>query len=203
MIHIMCFDNLPKNFEKDTSDFVLLISVNAKQAVFRDHKRSDATDIMHLIHRFNEFKCFKENLEYFAPKSNDIDLYIKFGGFCFMRKGIEEVYQCSKSVLETLFKYDCVIDEFENNELLDKGSYANAYDKMIFRKMIREKDDSLLTYKLNKKYNSIFKDYIKEADKMTIAEFKKSDFCEKQDLIPTTVAGYEDYIKNLKAQPQK
>lgn len=201
MIHIICFDNIPKGFKFSQKRYAVLVSVSTNNNVFQNGEKSFEPDQAHLVMRFNEFRCFVDTLKYMVPKVEDV--YVKFGGFCFMHNMNKEAFEKAEELLSYLFSQDYIIDEFSNNELLEKSSQRAAYDKLIFRKMLREKDMSILQYSLKKPYTLSKEELVEKFDKMTIAEFKKSDFCEKQDLIPTTVAGYEDYIKNLKVQPQK
>ena len=197
MIHILCFDNIPKNFDFYSKDkYAILVSVSTSNNIVQKDSKSDTLDQAHFVMRFNEFCCFIDTLKYMISKVDDI--YIKFGGLCFMHNMNKEAFEKAEELLRFLFTQNYVVDEFLNNKLLEKSSLRAAYDKLNFRKMLREKDISTLQYCLKKPYTLTVDELVEKLDKLTIEELKKSSFCEKRELVPTTVIGYENYIKNLK-----
>ena len=194
MLHILCFDNIPKGFDFYSKDnYAVLVSVSASNMVIQKNPKSNQA---HFVMRFNEFCCFIDTLKYMVSKVDDI--YIKFGGVCFMYNMNKESFEKAEELLRFLFTQDYVVDEFSNNQLLEKSNLRAAYDKVNFRKMLREKDTSTLQYCLKGPYTLTVDELVEKLDKLTIEELKNSSFCEKRELVPTTVIGYEDYIKSLK-----
>ena len=177
MIHIIIYDDIHlsdlKNLEDydDNKLYALEVSVNAHSDVM-DNNRDRA---LHRLLRFNEFCCFDKNVRLII---NSVDeLYLKYGGLCFLWFNDIDRYKKVEKNIKYLFKFEYKVDEFNSNLLLDRSNTAAAIDKTILRKAFLEKNSDIIYYRPTKELLGMPKDKVMSIiSEMTCKDIMKSPY---------------------------
>lgn len=140
MIHITLFDNvhfsdLKEMKELKDKNYGLLVSVNA-------HADLSERTRLHQALRFNDFCCFNKCVKEFANEMDE--LYLKYGGLCFLWDRDLYRYREVEDNLNFVCQFDYVIDEFGNNDLLNRSSNLAVIDKHILKLVFQEKNPKLI-----------------------------------------------------------
>ena len=147
MVHIMIYDDIHltdlKELNKDTPNklYALQVSVNAHSDVLDNNKDR----ALHRLLRFEEFCCFNKKVKSIVGQVDE--LYLKYGGLCFLWFNNIERYREVEDNIKFLFQHDYIVDEFNNNLLLERPATPAVIDKFIIRQTFLERDLDLLYYR--------------------------------------------------------
>ncbi len=154
MLHLFIYDDI-KFSDINLPKFCFITSVNiTNNAMDKDISESPTSKSpLHKLIRYEEFISFDRKTRRLLKRTPE--LYMKYGGICFMYDGEEEVITRVKNHLELVLKQDYEIDPLHNNILLEKSSQSSLQavaDKMILKAIFKYKDISLLAYGPTKKF---------------------------------------------------
>lgn len=132
MLYIGLFDRLQKEeVLKRSEKFLILSSVNTNTDAIDNAKEWQK---LHRIIRFDQFKCFHENLIHSVDVVNEI--YLKYGGFCFLDDYQEkDRFEFVKNHFSFMLKHkgEFQFDPFKNNLLWKEGSNLRIFDKVLIK----------------------------------------------------------------------
>lgn len=145
LLHICLKDNLTIPVLKELHNnekTALLVSVNAHSDVLKENAKLRE---LHMQIRFNEFTCFDRSLRDLIPYVPNI--YLKYGGLCFLWTRDENRFKTVLENLRLVLSKPFIMDEFKNNELLERSDTRAAIDKLLIEKILLYKDTDLLFYR--------------------------------------------------------
>ena len=151
MLHIFLYDDI-KFTDINLPNFCFITSVNTtNNAMEKDITSApNSRSPLHKLIRYEEFISFDRKTRRLLKRTPE--LYMKYGGICFMYDGEEEITTRVKNHLELVLKQDYEIDPLHNDILLEKSSLQAIADKMILKAIFKYKDISLLAYGPTKKF---------------------------------------------------
>lgn len=174
MLHIFLYDDI-KFSDINLPKFCFITSVNmTNNAMDKDIAESpNSRSPLHRLIRYEEFLSFDRKTRRLLKRTPE--LYMKYGGICFMYGGDEEILAKVKSHLELVLKQDYEIDPLHNNALLEKSSREAIADKMVLKAIFKYKDISLLAYGPTKKFLETDKDILMKMAKNPTPDMIKNN----------------------------
>lgn len=171
MIHIYLRDDIhASDIRKYNKKQAFLISINAHADVLGENPLFRE---LHMQIRFNEFKSFNKSLKDVVDKVEDV--YLKYGGLCFLWGNNKERYDEVLGNISTVMKYKYDIDNLNNGSLLERSDYRAATDKLILEKVFKYKDPILIYYRPTNEFKTKSKEeVIKILDTMSNEDIKNN-----------------------------
>ena len=176
MIHIIIFDDVHLTDIKNLPDYNtnklygVEVSVNAHSDVLDKDDR-----LLLRTLRFNEFCCFDKNVRTAAKECDE--LYLKYGGLCFLWSNDLDRYKKVEDHLKYMFKLEYKIDDLNNNGLFERTNADAAIDKLIIKKAFQEKNTEIIYYRPTEELRSKKKEsIIKIMKNMSCKDIMKSKY---------------------------
>jgi len=176
MIYVCLFDTaIRDDIVKLQKPSVILSSVNNATHAINANGSENAR--IHKIIRFEQFKCFHENLQ--SVVNEPCDIYLKYGGFCFLDDWDSKRFEFVKNHFKFLLKYkkQIEIDADGNNNQFDIGSNYRLLDKVLIEKILKYNALDLLYFRPVPKVLQMDKKTLYETVKdMSVDDLKRSGY---------------------------
>ena len=181
MIYICINDNFSKedliNNNKIAPQVILSSVISSTHAFDIFQGKLHESGDLHRKIRFYQFKSFDETIR--ATYNDVSDMYLKYGGFCFLNNDIKERFDVVKHNLDFIASHEYKVDIWKNDLLLQKAPNSNTFDKFILKRILETKETGLIYYRPKKFTINGHKEAVKELQNATNEEIKQCPLLRK------------------------